>query len=188
MNGDDPYIDSKSGVLRNKLGIRSTVKLDRVERELVAQRISEGVPDGDFTFAHLKAIHRHLFQDVYAWAGEIRTVEINKGGDQFQFMRYIDTGMADVYRRLEEADFLRGLGRAAFAAKAGEIIGDINHVHPFREGNGRTQLQYLNLLATQAGHGIDLTRLTGLRWIAASRLANRGDYDPMAKEIEAAIA
>ncbi|MDP3737080.1 MAG: Fic family protein [Hyphomonadaceae bacterium] len=101
----DPYANPKTGVLRNKLGIRSASKLDFHERELVTQRIRQGVPDGNFDLAHLKAIHRHLFQDVYDWAGEIRTVEINKGGDQFQFMRYIDTGMADVHRRREEADF-----------------------------------------------------------------------------------
>lgn len=187
MSDHDPYVDPKTGVLRNKLGLRSATKLDRIERRLVSQRIAEGIPAGDFDLAHLKAIHRHLFQDVYEWAGQIRTVEISKNADQFQFVRYIETGMADVHRRLTAANFLRKLKRPAFAAKAGEIIGDINHVHPFREGNGRTQLQYLKQLAAEAGHSLQLTKLHGADWIAASRSANRGDYAPMAEAIKASL-
>lgn len=188
MSEEDPYVDPKSGVLRNKPGIRSAARLDRYERELVAQRISEGVPEGRFDLTHLKAIHRHLFQDIYDWAGEVRTVEINKDGNQFQFLRYIETGMADVHHRLSASDFLQGLTRAAFAREAGVIIGDVNHVHPFREGNGRAQLQYLKQLAERAGHPIALDMLNGPGWVAASRAAHRGDYGPVAKEIATAIS
>jgi len=125
-------------VLKNKLDLRDAELLDRFERRAAAQRAAQGIPSGKFDLAHLRAIHRHLFQDVYDWAGELRTVEIAKGGNQFQFRQYITTGMADVHRRIVAAKFLKGLSARAFADKAGEIIGDINYVHPFREGNGRT--------------------------------------------------
>jgi cell filamentation protein len=125
------------------LGISDAGKLDRHERRLVADRIAEGVPNGSFDLAHLRAIHHHLFQDVYDWAGELRTVEIFKGGNQFQFRQYIPTGMADVHRRLSRAGFLTRLPASEFARQAGIIIGDVNYIHPFREGNGRTQAQYL---------------------------------------------
>jgi len=187
VSGDDPYVDGDTGVLVNRLGIETQLRLDYVERELVTQRIAEGVPSGAFDLGHLRAIHRHLFQDVYAWAGEVRTVEITKGGSPFQFRRFIETGMADVHRRLEKADFLRGLGAADFASAAGTILGDVNHVHPFRDGNGRAQLQYLALLADQAGHPIDLARLDPRLWIEASRSANAGAYGPMATEIGRAL-
>lgn len=88
---DDPYVWPGSDVLRNRLGIRDAADLNVTERRLVLQRAREGVPTGHFDLAHLRAIHRHLFQDVYDWAGEIRTVEIRKGGSQFQFRRYIET-------------------------------------------------------------------------------------------------
>jgi cell filamentation protein len=127
---DDPYVYPGTSILRNKLGIRDEVELDRVERRLGTQRIRQGVPSGEFDLEYLKAIHRHIFQDIYDWAGEIRTVEISKGGSQFQFRRYIETGMADVHRRLVAADFLRDLDATAFAAQAGEIMGDVNYVHP----------------------------------------------------------
>ncbi len=140
---DDPYVYAGTTVLKNRLDITDADELDLMERRLVRVRLEEGVPGGEFDLAHLRAIHRHLFQDMYDWAGEIRTVEIAKGGHQFQFRQYIATGMRDVHRRLEERDFLRGLRRRDFAAAAGPIIGDVNYVHPFREGNGRTQLLYL---------------------------------------------
>lgn len=174
-------------VLRNKLNLRDAAQLDQFERELVAERTAQGIPTGDFDLAHLRAIHRHLFQDVYDWAGEIRTVEIAKGGNQFQFRQYIGTGMADVHRRIVVAGYLRNLSARAFAEKAGEIIGDINYVHPFREGNGRTQALYLEALARQAGHPIDLTRLVRESWMEASKAAHAGRYGPFADCIHAAL-
>lgn len=185
----DPYLFPDVPVLRNKLGLKDADKLDRKERLLVTQRIMEGAPGGTFDLAHLQRIHRHLFQDVYDWAGEVRSVEITKGGHTFQFSESIPTGMTYVHRRLAEANFLRGLSANGFAAEAGHIMGDVNYVHPFREGNGRTQLEYLKQLAGQAGHEIDLTVLDREpgRWIEASRASQDGDYVPMAHMIRSAI-
>jgi cell filamentation protein len=180
---DDPYAYPGSTVLRNKLDLIDAGQLARMERLFVTQRAAEGIPSGGFDLAHLRAIHRHLFQDIYEWAGDVRTVEIAKGGHQFQFRRFIETGMQDIYQRLERANFLRGLGRAEFAAAAGRIMGDVNYVHPFREGNGRAQLFYLERLAEQAGHPMDLARLNPRRWIEASRASHGGDYELMAAEI-----
>jgi cell filamentation protein len=154
---------------------------------LVGGRIAEGVPDGSFDLAHLRAIHRHLFQDVYDWAGELRTVEISKGGSLFQFRQYIPTGMADVHRRLSRAGFLKHLPLREFAREAGIIMGDINYIHPFREGNGRTQAQYLKQLAVQAGHQLDLRRIDPAKWIAASKASHATDYTLMAEVIRDAI-
>jgi cell filamentation protein len=179
----DPYLLPGLGVLRNRLGIAHEAALDEIEREIVSQRIAEGAPHGDFDLAHLQAIHRHLFQDIYDWAGELRIVEISKDGHQFQFRRFIETGTAEVRRRLGASRFLRGLDLPAFAVGAGEIIGDVNYVHPFRDGNGRTQLQYLLQLAERADHPLDLTQLNPAAWLAASSAAHRGDYSPIAAEI-----
>ncbi len=184
---DDPYLIPGSGVLRNKLGIQDAPTLDRLERRLSTERASQGVPAGDFDLKHLRAIHGHLFQDVYDWAGQVRSVEITKGESQFQFRQFIDTGMADVHRRIVASNYLRGLDQDAFAGKAGEILGDVNYVHPFREGNGRTQMAYLEQLATQAGHKIDLSLIDGERWIEASKQAHRGDYAGMSDVIASAM-
>jgi cell filamentation protein len=166
-------------VLKNRLGLTDPDALDRFERRSVAQRGEEGTPPGRFDLAHLRAIHRHLFQDVYDWAGELRTVEISKGGNQFQFRRYIETGMADVYRRIKERKALNGLDVSTFSIQASDIIGDINYVHPFREGNGRTLLHYLKRFAAQAGHPCDLRHVDKTDWLEASKAAHRGVYEPI---------
>jgi cell filamentation protein len=174
-------------VLRNRFGIRDADALDVVERFYVARRQRQHLPSGDFDLTHLRALHHHLFQDVYDWAGEIRTVEISKAGHQFQFRRFIETGMTDVHRRLAARHFLRGLPAEDFAREAGEILGDVNYAHPFREGNGRTQLVYLKQLAAQAGHRLDLRRLDKDAWMEASREAHLGQYDAMRSCIAAAL-
>lgn len=161
----------------------NAAELDRIERLFVTQRAAEGAPLGRFDLDHLKVIHRYLFQDVYAWAGEIRTVELNKGGQQFQFRQFIETGMADVHKRLSAADFLKNLNREDFTGEAAKILGDVNYVHPFREGNGRTQLFYPEQLAEQAGHPLDITRIDLERWMEASRRAHDGDYSAMSEQI-----
>jgi cell filamentation protein len=181
---DDPYVYPGTTVLRNKFSIRNARLLDRVERRFVVLRSEHGIPTGAFDLRHLQSVHRHLFQDIYEWAGEIRTVEIAKGDSRFVPLRYIGTGMAVVHRRLREEHFLCDLSRSKFPERAATIIGDINHVHPFREGNGRTQLQYLQQLAAQAGHELDLTRLDPATWLHASIEANAGRYEAMARCIE----
>lgn len=183
MRVRDPFTYPHSSVLRNKLGIRDAAALDHVERRMVAQRAAEGIPRGVFDLDHLRTIHRHLFQDIYDWAGEIRTVELSKGGQQFQFRQFIETGMADVHRRLVRVNFLQELSAADFAREAGQIMGDVNYVHPFREGNGRTQLFYLEQLAEQTGHPLDLTQLDPQQWVEASRRAHEGDYTLMDQQI-----
>lgn len=182
----DPYVHPGTSVLRNKLGIDDPRRLDEMERLLVAQRAREGIPEGDFDLAHLRAIHRHLFQDIYSWAGEIRTVEIAKDEQQFQFRRYVETGMADVHRRLVARQFLRSLALSEFAESAAQIIGDVNYVHPFREGNGRAQLFYLAQLAKHAGHPMELARLDAKVWIEASRRSHASDYGALAEAIRKA--
>jgi cell filamentation protein len=183
VSGRDPYLHTTLPILRNKLGIFDADRLDVIERRLVTQRSTEGTPAGPFDLTHLRAIHRHLFQDIYDWAGELRTVEIAKDGHQFQPRRFIVTGMADIHQRLAAANFLRGLSPWDFAQAAGVVIGDLNYVHPFRDGNGRVQRQYLDGLALQAGHPLDLARLSPAGWLAASRASHDGDYRLMAEEI-----
>ena len=174
-------------VLRNRLNIRDLQTLELAERQFVAQRFLEAIPTGDFDLDHLKAIHHHLFQDIYEWAGEVRTVEIEKGGNQFQPRRFIETGMMDVHRRIIVATYFQGTTRKQFAGQVGPILGDVNFVHPFREGNGRVQLQYVKQLAERAGHGMDLTRLDREAWMEASRRSHEGDYDAIRKCVHRAL-
>ncbi len=185
--GGDPYVYPGTKILRNQFGIKDGAVLDKVERRFVGVRFEQGAPSGRFDLAHLQAIHHHLFQDVYDWAGALRTVEIAKGNSNFLHASRIEMGMADVHRRLEARAYLRALSRQDYAAAAAQIIGDVNYVHPFREGNGRTQLEYLRQLTGQAGHVLNPAALDPGGWITASKASHDGDYAPMRVEILRAI-
>lgn len=132
----DPYVLPGTDVLRNKLGLRRQEELDRAERLFVVVRARGGVPTGDFDLRHLRAIHHYLFQDVYEWAGEIRTVNISKGSSAFQAFVFIETGIAHVHSSVRRAKYLRNLSPAAFAMEAAPVLSDLNYCHPFRVGNG----------------------------------------------------
>jgi cell filamentation protein len=184
---DDPYLIPGTSILQNKLGLKNRELLDNAERAFTTQRASEGAPTDNFDIAHLKAIHKHLFQDIYSWAGELRSVEISKEGNRFQFRKYIEAGMSDIHKRIIAAKYFRRSTIHEFAEAVGPIIGDLNYCHPFREGNGRTQLIYLQQLAKRAGHSLDIRHIDPATWIEASKAAHGTDYRPMTDAILSAL-
>jgi cell filamentation protein len=97
----DPYTYNDSTVLVNKLGLREQAELDAFEAEISAARALEALPEGELDFPHFKAIHHHLFQDVYGWAGQIRTVRISKGGNPFCFPENIEEQAAKLFNNLQ---------------------------------------------------------------------------------------
>lgn len=186
----DPYIDPGSGVLRNKLGIADAQKLAIAEYLATALAARNGVPGGEFDAAHVQAIHKHLFGKVYDWAGKLRTdiPVMTKGSSVFLPGPYIPNGLADVHRQIKEARYLEGRTPKAFAIGAAKIIGDLNFVHAFREGNGRVQYQVLKQLGARAGHIVDLRKLDGPQWMRASIAAHDGRHGRMAVLIHRAIS
>lgn len=182
----EDYFYPGTDVLRNKLGIEDKEELQRTERRLVEQRLTQGCPEGNFDLAHLQAIHRHLFQDVYEWAGELRTVAMYKTSGFLPPDR-IEMKVHEVHGRAVQADFGRNMNVWEFSDMASQIIGDINDTHPFREGNGRTQFEFLEQLGERAGHNVDTTRIDRAAWIEASIETGRGYYGAMNDQIRAAI-
>jgi cell filamentation protein len=92
----DAYCYPGTTVLKNRAGLRNQADLDFFEEEATAQRFAEPLPAGEFDLRHLCAIHRHLFQDVYAWAGSLRTVRISKGGSAFCYPENLDRELAQL--------------------------------------------------------------------------------------------
>ncbi|MFR9802568.1 Fic/DOC family protein [Pseudonocardia sp. RS010] len=142
MSQSDPYTDPCTGLLRNKLGITDADELDRVGAEVTALRLvqlrEQGLP-GSYDLAHLQAFHRFIFGDLYDWAGQLRTVATAKE-DLFCLPQHLVGFAEDVFGKLARRDHhLRGLDRAAFIDKLAELLGELNALHPFREGNGRAQ-------------------------------------------------
>lgn len=166
-------------------------QLDGFEANATALRLielDERPLAGRFDVAHLKSIHRHIFQDVYRWAGEFRTVNISKGGHLFGVVAFIGPALDEVLRKLSDERYSKTLDGRTFATRAGYYMGEINAIHPFRDGNGRTQREFIRELAVQAGFVIDWSRVTREEMTAASLQSFKtGDISKMAALIELSI-
>jgi len=180
----DDYCYPGTTVLKNKLELRDADELDAFEAEVSDARADEELPAGDLDFKHFKAIHGHLFQDVYGWAGEIRTVRMSKGGNMFCFPENIENQAKLLFAQLKKDKFLAGLERKEFAEKAAHFLSELNVIHAFREGNGRSQLSFFLLLADHAGYPIDLEDLAPDTFLNAMIASFDGDEAPLAAVIQ----
>ena len=134
----DPYVYPGTDVLINKAGIRDREKLEQFERLVTAQRMLQPRPPTPITYDGYKDIHRHVFQDVYDWAGQPRTVDISKGNSYFGRTQYVDAEMTKQFALIQAENRVQLQRREHFVERAAEHVGELNAIHPFREGNGRT--------------------------------------------------
>lgn len=149
-------------VLINKLDIRDEEALN--EAEAIATYINtaklEDTPiDGAFDFEHYKLIHRFLFSDLYDWAGEVRTVDISKKGTRFTPASNVETRAELIFKRLKERNYFKDLAHTEFVDEIVDFYCNTNALHPFREGNGRTQRAFLTQLIRNAGYDIDFAEI-----------------------------
>lgn len=177
-SSERPYVYPGTNTLRNKFGLRDAQTLQALETSLSYSRLAElDVRPllGKFDLAHLRAIHRHIFQDVYDWAGQVRTVSIAKANSLFALPEHIESYAAAIFAGLERENHLRGLGRKVFIKQAAYYLGEINALHPFREGNGRAQRAFMQHLAIQAGYRFDWMRTGAEEMVSASIAAFDGE-------------
>jgi cell filamentation protein len=184
---EDPYTYTNSTVLVNKLDLREQSELDAFEAEISSARAEEPLPDGVLDFVHYKAVHHHLFQDVYQWAGEIRTVRISKGGNPFCFPENIEGQANKLFDDLRADDYLRNLDAPTFSRKAAHFLAELNAIHAFREGNGRSQLTFFALLADYAGHPLKIDKMDPDEMVAAMIASFNGDERRLANVIDGLI-
>jgi len=180
---DDPYCYRGTEVLKNRIGIRDSKLLEAFELEMSALRAEEPLPEGRFGPAHYCAVHRHLFQDVYSWAGRYRTVRIGKAGNWFCYPEHIPEQMRLLFEGLDAEALRQGARFDAFAEAAAAFLGDLNAIHPFRDGNGRSQLSFLHLVALRAGHPLDLSQVDPITFMAAMITSFEGNLGPLRAEI-----
>jgi cell filamentation protein len=187
---EDPYLDPLSGILRNRLGIRDPERLAAAEAGLTYAALADlgvrTVP-GCYDLAHLCTFHREIFGDIYPWAGEIRAVNLAKS-QLFCLAQHVDTYAADVFTALGRERCLQGLPRDRFVERATHYLAEINALHPFREGNGRTQRAFLRQLSREAGWPIDWSGLDPDRNIDAAVSSMRGDNRPLHELLDGLIA
>lgn len=159
----EDYFVPGTSVLRNKLGITDADALKAAEEELSWARVVDlqrHPVTGDYDYAHMKTIHRHIFQDVYDWAGDQRVGPqepqvMSKGDFRFAPVSFIEPHLTDQYRRLQQHDRFRDLNPADFTDKLADVWGEINFAHAFREGNTRAQIIFFDQFCQQAGYTLD---------------------------------
>ena len=147
---DDTYCYPHSSVLRNIPGIRDQAALSAVEADITMLKMMEldaHPVSGSFDTAHLMLIHRRIFEDIYEWAGEFRTVEISKG-IPFCYCANIRAQLDSLLGDLRDEDCLRDIAdRDTYVSRLAYYLGELNAIHPFREGNGRAQRKFVQQLA-----------------------------------------
>ena len=154
------YTYPGTDILINTFDERNQENLDAIEEEITSVILGSLMIQslkGDFSFKHLKGVHKRIFEEIYPFAGEIRKVNISKGGPGFCQVIFIEPIADETFRKLRKDDFLKGLDEDTFKEKLLYYMGELNALHPFREGNGRALREFLRDLCLNAGWLLDYT-------------------------------
>ncbi len=187
---DNKYCYPNSNTLKNKLNIKDRYTLFEAEKELTAIRLKELQDQpilGEFNFTHLKSIHKYIFQDIYDWAGEVRTVEIGKG-NLFCTTSFIQSYADSVFNKYYPQCFNVKNNLEDFIRVLSDNYGDLNALHPFREGNGRTQREFARLICLACGYDFNLSVTCHSEMLKASKLSfDKADSSGFVKIFSKAI-
>mgnify|MGYP003921427057 FL=1 len=186
--GQDPYCYPGSDVLRNLLNIHDEEQLHKAERELSEIAVSKfRLLPPPYDLSLLQHIHKSLFSDVYEWAGLLRTVNIQKGDTLFCTADRIAPEAEKIFRVMENAAWFEGASKAELIVKVAETYGDLNVIHPFREGNGRAQRILFEQIIINAGFAVDWWLIKDSAWIPANIDAVTCDYSGLQTIFERCI-
>ena len=150
------YFIPGTSILRNRVGAQTAEELRNAENDLVEARVielreaPELLGDRSYDLTYLRAIHRHLFQDVYDWAGDVRTVGLEKGDESFCPPGSINQPMDHVAAQIHHLNQLNAVQEADLARTVAYLYDYANFAHPFRDGNGRSTREFFNLLLSNA--------------------------------------
>ena len=177
-------------VLRNRLDIRDEKLLDEAEALMTyinGAKLEENPLAGEFDFSHYKAIHRFLFSELYDWAGEIRSVDISKKGTVFCPAAEIGDRAEQIFKRLKAHNLFINLQKDDFVDEITDFYCETNRLHPFREGNGRTQRAFLTQLIRNAGYSINFSELDMDLLMVATIQAAQGVTDLLKQFFDEAV-
>lgn len=177
---NDHYCYSGTTVLKNKLNIKNLDTLESAEREISAITIKRiKFQNPPYSLDYMKMLHRQLFNELYEWAGELRNVDISKGGTRFCTCGRMIAESQKLFTILARDNWLTGLRKEQFCAKLAEFYCEFNMIHPFREGNGRVQRLLFEHIALSAGFELDWDDISRDEWIQANIDGVDVNYAPM---------
>ncbi len=178
----DPLCYPNSSILINLLDIRDADELEKVEANLTYLRAELFEPDfSQFNLAYLCQIHYYLFQDIYAWAGILRNVDISKGQTRFCSSAFIEKESTKLFKQLADENYLINLSKTAFTKRLVHYFCELNVIHPFREGNGRAQRLFFEILIANAGFSVDWDLMSKHEWIQGNIAGYTGDLSLLEK-------
>lgn len=183
----DIYFDKTNNVLINKLGIRDSRELEDIEYQLVGYRIFQlEVENLDkiLSMRDYKEIHRYLFQDIYEWAGEYRTVEISKGSSIFLLRQFFSNAEQELDKLIKHYLLSGDKSEGFVCNELSVILCNLNYMHPFREGNGRTQREFVRQLALSKGYILDISYENKLYMEACIKDDEKIMLDALKKDIK----
>lgn len=165
------YCYKGTDTLINKLNIKDAKTLQTFEAKITAAKLlslrQKGII-GNFDIEHLKKIHTYLFEDIYPFAGEFRNENIAKGVFRFAEFEYIEPELKRLLQELKEDNFLTNLPKEELANKLAYYLAELNVLHPFREGNGRTIREFIRELALKNGYALNLSKVSPKDFLNAS--------------------
>ena len=175
------YFVEGGDVLKNKLNISDKNELREAEEFYFSQAASDIITENKspekFNFEYLKYLHKRLFGEVYDFAGEIRTVNITKMDSSipFCYTDFIETEADRIFSDLENKNYLKNMDVNNLCLELSELVTELNALHPFREGNGRTIRLFIQLLAQNVGFLVDYENVPHDEIIEADKMAFLGD-------------
>jgi len=171
-------------VLINKLNIQDEKTLEDFETYiflLKATILEKTEISSNFDFNHYKSINKFLFEDLYEWAGEIRTINLSKKGTIFCQVDKIEDCAERIFERLKEMNYFKELPYDEYINEIVDFYCSTNNLHPFREGNGRTQRVFLTQLVKYAGHTINFSKTDPDLFMIATIQSANGITDLLTK-------
>lgn len=176
-----------TSVLVNKLGIQDQTQLDESEALITGVKSLqfELSPFSDpMDFSYYKRLHGFLFDELYGWAGTVRTVNLSKQQTRFCAADSIESLAALMFARIDSMNYLRGMGRQDFLIELADFYNSLNYLHLFREGNGRVQRLYFRQLARQAGYNLDFATVDSDTMMLATIHAASGIQDTLLQVLD----
>ena len=177
------YCYPDSNVLINKLNIKDNKKLEKAEKMIVLAKLYDLRQNklvGNFDKDHFINIHKYLFEDLYPFAGKFRTENIAKDSFSFAEWEFIDSELDRLLLKLKEENFLNDLNKEDMAKKLAYYMSELNVLHPFREGNGRTIREFIRELAYKNGYILDYSK-TGSEEMLEAMMKSVIDETDLAK-------
>ncbi len=165
------YCYQNSNTLINKLEIKDQLTLQKYEARITAAKLlalrQKGIT-GNFDKNHFVSIHKYIFEDIYPFAGKFRTENIAKGYFRFAEWEYIEEELDKLLLKLKNENYLKEKSKEELAKALAYYMSELNVLHPFREGNGRTIREFIRQLALRNGYTLNLRKVEPQEMLNAS--------------------